>query len=130
MAILFGFPPSNTISPTIYVPDVHGESIVIDTRDPLGRGRVMLSFGSWAKQQYVKADGTLYNIPSPGTKVKWSTYSWSNGGFFYDWDGWDEEHKECRRQAAEKHTKWLKANPSSSSSASSSDETSDLHIQR
>lgn len=101
MAILIGFPPSNTISPTTYVPDVHGESVVIDTRDPKGEGRVMLVFGSWTKQKYKKADGTLYKIPSPGTKVTWSTHSYRQGNnFSYDWkDGWDEEHKDGYRRA-------------------------------
>lgn len=110
MAILFGFPPSNTISPGPRIPDLHGESVVIDTRDPKGEGRVMLAFGSWAKQTYVKADGTLFKIPKPGTKVTWSAHSGGNT-FWYDWyDGWKEEHKELRRLAAERHKEWLKEN--------------------
>jgi hypothetical protein len=77
MAILKGFPPSNTISPTTRVPTTEGESVVIDTRDPWKMGRVMLSFGSWA----MPLQGE--NIPPCGFKVKWCAYKGDKKIYYY-----------------------------------------------
>jgi hypothetical protein len=79
MAILKGFPPSNTISPTTYIPDVEGEAVVIDTRDPHKMGRVMLDFGSWA---HCCHGG---DIPTCGTKVKYFAYTYSSPTIYYLW---------------------------------------------
>ena len=82
MALLKGFPPSNTIAPMTRIPDLEGESIVIDVRDPFKRGRVMLSFGSWAEMG--GGNGEL-PIPSCGTKVRWTAFS-TGKKFWYHWD--------------------------------------------
>lgn len=82
MAILRGFPPSNTISPTTYLPDVHGEAVVLSNRDPLRQGRVRLDFGSWAKPYATKPNGE-FEAPTPGTRVKWYAYS-STKSFYYE----------------------------------------------
>lgn len=87
MAILKGFPPSNTISPGGMSPIVNrGESVVYDNRDRLHMGRVKLHFGSWARPGLGMSSG-IVPIPPVGAKVKWSVNS--NNVFYYFWDKWD-----------------------------------------
>jgi hypothetical protein len=110
MAILRGFPPSNTISIGTWVADLHGDAVVIDNKDPQERGRVKLwPLNEWANQKWGMKDG-LFPIPPVDTKVRWSAKSYSKSeGFHYDWEeGWKETHKECKRKADEGHKKWKK----------------------
>jgi hypothetical protein len=87
MAILKGFPPSNTISPGRMSPIVaKGESQVFCNRDRLKQGRVQLHFGSWAHQKYGRSGGQYFCVPPEGTTVKWEVTD--NGTFYYEWDGW------------------------------------------
>lgn len=87
MAILRGFPPSNTISPGISIPDLEGEAVVISTRDPLHMGRVLLDFGTWAEpgsKRKIREGVHEWDIPSKGTKVKWTAFSYQKK-FWYHW---------------------------------------------
>ena len=108
MAILRGFPPSNTISPTTYVSDLLGDAVVIDNEDPEGKGRVKLwPLNEWAHQNYGR-DDELFPVPPVDTKVRWSAKSYfKDGSIFYDWEeGWKETHAECKLKANERHRKW------------------------
>ena len=89
MAILKGFPPSNTISPGRMSPIVgKGESQVFCNRDRLNQGRVKLHFGSWARQGYGISSGLL-PIPPEGATVKWQVNE--AGIFYYYWDQWEPQ---------------------------------------
>ena len=109
MAILRGFPPSNTISPTTYVSDLHGEAVVTKNVDLEGKGRVELwPLNEWAEQTYGRFFEGAYPVPPVGTKVTWSAKSYSKTSpIYYDWEeGWKEIHAENMRKAEERFQKW------------------------
>lgn len=92
MAILKGFPPSNTISGgTIsggtIVPKpykvAHGKAKVIDVRDKSHQGLIRLEFGSLAIPTHrFDEDGNIY-LPQCGDTVEWFTMSDNKKAIYY-----------------------------------------------
>ena len=89
MAILKGFPPSNTISPGIRIPDMNGitKVLVPNPKD----GCVLVDVGNgpvWALQAMSRQDGNKYPMPNIGDEVEYSYFKAKPHHVWYEVPSW------------------------------------------
>ncbi len=90
MAILRGFPPSNTINPRTIIPqDQHGKSVVVEIDKKTKN--ILLSNGLWAC--YSTKDFSI-PLPEVGDEVFWSAgSSWRGITWYHKYPGVSEFDK-------------------------------------
>lgn len=90
MAILKGFPPSQTISPGIRIPDMNGITKVLGFNS--SAGTVLIDVGTgpvWASQGRSRQDGAKYPIPNIGDEVEYSYFKATPHYIWYEHSSWN-----------------------------------------